>query len=112
MARTALAAGRDPARPCFAPVRADRMAGFRVGSSLRIVPGGIFSLLLGRRAGADAHPRDGIALRRRDGYRELLYDIEPHQPRSGADDHRTPNRRRRNPALQALLSVLLQVPTG
>ena len=60
----------------------------------------------------DAQPRNGLALRRRDGYGQLLHDPVTRQPRAGAVAAGAPHRRRRGSALQTFLPFFPAIPRG
>src|SRR5215472_536032 len=103
-----LAARGIAARPGAAPLCRSCLAGFRLGtrapSVRRRVPA-----VLRYSARAVTHSGDGIALRRRNGYRELLPNPIARQPRPGAFHSDPPYRRRRGATLQAFLPVFPEV---
>src|SRR6266851_5692098 len=106
---TILAAGGIAARSGIAPLRRSRMAGIRLGTCAPALRRRIQTILR-YRAGADTGPGDGIALRRRNGHRELLPDLVAGQPRSGARHADPPHRRRRGAALQTFLPLFPEIP--
>src|SRR5271155_423887 len=109
MAGALLAAGRIAARPGIAPLCRNRVAGIRVGTRLLAVRRGIQTFLR-YVAGDQALPRNGLALRRRDGYGQLLHDPVARQPRAGVVAAGAPHRRRRGTALQTFLPFFPAIP--
>ena len=109
VARAVLAARGIAARQGLAPLCRDRLAGFSVGTGPRPVHRRVPAVLR-RGARSGARPGDGVALRRRNGHRQLLHQPVAGQPRAGAEPADPPDRRGRGPPLQAFLSFFPQVP--
>ena len=108
MAQRQLAARGIAARPRLAPLCRDRVAGLSLASRPGRVCRGI-PVVLRRGAGKGARAGDGVALRRRDGDRQLLHLSVARQPGAGAGSANSSDRRGRGPPLQAFLPFFPQI---
>src|SRR4029077_3153726 len=109
MARKLLASGGTPAWRGLAPICASGVAELRLGTRTGAVRRRVQAILR-HFTGADTEPGNGITLRRRNRYGELLPDLVTRQSGSGPRDADPSHFRRRSASLQAFLPVFSEIP--